>query len=80
MIRNLPMPGLTSARRLPYRAAIASSMPWQGDTKLSDDDVEAIVVYLRSIKSIQHKVPAPVNMGEKAHNPYVYFGVYRSKP
>jgi mono/diheme cytochrome c family protein len=55
-------------------------MPWQGYTKISDDDVDAIVAYLRGIKPIQHKVPAPVNMGEKAHNPYVYFGVYRSKP
>ena len=55
-------------------------MPWQGYTKISDDDVDAIVAYLRSIKPIKHKVPAPVNMGEKAHNPYVYFGVFRSKP
>ena len=54
-------------------------MPWQGYTKISDDDVDAIVAYLRSIKPIQHEVPAPVNMGENAHNPYVYFGVYRSK-
>lgn len=55
-------------------------MPWQAYTKISDDDVDAIVAYLRSIKPIQHNVPVPVNMGEKAHNPYVYFGIYRNKP
>ena len=57
-----------------------SPMPWQAYTKISDDDVDAIVAYLRGIKPIKHNVPAPVNMGEKAHNSYVYFGVYRTRP
>jgi len=55
------------------------TMPWQGYAKMSDDDVDAIVLYLRSIKPIKHKVPDPVEVGEKAQKPFVYFGVYRSK-
>ena len=55
------------------------TMPWQGYAKMTDDDVDAIVLYLRSIKPIKHKVPDPVEVGEKAHKPFVYFGVYRSK-
>lgn len=55
-------------------------MPWQGYAKMSDDDIDAVVMYLRSIKPIRHKVPAAVNMGEKTQESFVYFGVYRSKP
>lgn len=55
------------------------TMPWQGYAKMTDDDVDAIVLYLRSIKPIKHKVPDPVEVGEKAQKPFVYFGVYRSK-
>lgn len=55
------------------------TMPWQGYAKMTDDDVDSIVMYLRSIKPIKHKVPDPVEVGEKAHKPFVYFGVYRSR-
>ena len=54
-------------------------MPWQGYAKISDDDVDAIVGYLRSIKSVRHQVPDEVVPGKPAKKPYVYFGVYRSK-
>jgi mono/diheme cytochrome c family protein len=54
-------------------------MPWQGYARISDDDVDAIVSYLRSIKPVRHKVPDAVEPGRPAKNPYVYFGVYRSK-
>ncbi len=54
-------------------------MPWQGYARISDDDVDAIVSYLRSIKPVRHKVPDEVEPGRPARNPYVYFGVYRSK-
>ncbi len=55
------------------------SMPWQGYSKLTDDDVDAMVSYLRSIKPIRNTVPAEVSPGRRATAPYVYFGVYRSK-
>lgn len=54
------------------------SMPWQGYSRLSEDDARAIVLYLRSIKPIRHKVPADVEPGKRATAPFVYFGVYRS--
>ncbi len=56
-----------------------ASMPWLGYAKLSDDDVAAIVSYLRSIKPVRHQVPDEVEPGKRATHPYVYFGIYRSK-
>ena len=55
------------------------TMPWQGYARLSDDDVDAIVAYLRSIPPVEHRVPAAVAPGQNAVNPFVYFGVYRSR-
>lgn len=54
------------------------TMPWQGYSRLTDDDVEAIVAYLRSIQPVDHRVPSAVPPGRKANKPFVYFGVYRS--
>ena len=51
------------------------TMPWQGYARLTDDDVEAIVAYLRSIPPVEHRVPAAVSPGRKATKPFVYFGV-----
>ena len=54
-------------------------MPWQGYAKLNDDDVDAIVAYLRSIEPVEFEVPGQVRPGQKASQPFVYFGVYRSR-
>ena len=54
-------------------------MPWQGYAKLSADDSNAIVGYLRNIKEIQHRVPDEVPPGRRAREPFVYFGIYRSR-
>ena len=54
-------------------------MPWQGYTKMTEEDITSIVSYLRSIKPIHNKVPDEVQPGEKAKHPFVYFGVYRSR-
>jgi len=56
-----------------------ASMPWRGYAKISDDDVNAIVSYLRGIEAVEHRVPDEVAPGERASQPFVYFGVYRSK-
>jgi len=56
------------------------SMPWRGLAALTDDDVDAVVAYLRSINPIRHTVPNEVAPGQLATSPFVYFGVYRSKP
>ena len=55
------------------------TMPWPGYAKMTDDDVDAIVSYLRSIKPVRHSVPARVEPGQRAPKPFVYFGVFRSK-
>ncbi len=54
-------------------------MPWQGYTKMTEEDVTAMVSYLRSIAPVRHQVPADVAPGEKTKHPYIHFGVYRSR-
>ncbi len=54
-------------------------MPWQGYARMTEEDVNAIVSYLRSIKPIRHRVPASIPPGTRATAPYVHFGVYRSR-
>ncbi len=54
------------------------TMPWQGYALLNDDDLYAIVAYLRSIPPIEHQVPNRVNPGQQAREDFVYFGVYWS--
>jgi mono/diheme cytochrome c family protein len=54
-------------------------MPWQGYAKMTDEDTTAIVSYLRSIDPVEHQVPDEVEPGETASDPFVYFGVYRSR-
>ena len=54
-------------------------MPWQGYGKMSEEDVDAIVSYLRSIKPVSHKVPDEVKPGTQAKEPFIYFGTYRSR-
>ena len=55
-------------------------MPWPLYQRMSEEDVKAIVAYLRSIPAIQHPVPKRVAPGTSATTPYVYFGVFRSGP
>jgi len=62
-----------------YSGRRIAVMPWQGYTKLTSDDVAAIVSYLRSIDPVKHQVPDEVAPGQKANSPFVYFGVYRSR-
>ena len=62
-------------RHMSRRIAV---MPWQGYAKLTDEDTNAIVAYLRSIRPVRNKVPKEVKPGERASAPFVYFGTYRS--
>jgi mono/diheme cytochrome c family protein len=55
-------------------------MSWPLYQHMSDDDVNAIVMYLRSIPAIEHQVPKRVAPGTRATTSYVYFGVHRSGP
>lgn len=54
-------------------------MPWQGYAKMTDEDVIAVVAYLRSIRPVKHRVPDEVRPGRRATEPYIYFGTYRSR-
>ena len=63
--------GRHGTRRIP-------TMPWPAYSQLSDDDVDAMVGYLRSIAAVSNEVPAEVAPGQEAREPFVYFGVYRS--
>lgn len=56
-----------------------TTMPWQGYARLSDDDVSAMVAYLRTVDPIRHRVPDPVEPGQLAREPFVYFGIYRKR-
>ena len=54
-------------------------MPWQGYAKISQSDIYAIIGYLRNIEAVNHRVPDDVAPGRRATNPFVHFGVYRSR-
>ena len=56
-----------------------ATMPWQSYSRLSDDDVAAIVSYLRTVEPVRHRVPTEVAPGRRAKEGFVYFGVYRSR-
>jgi len=56
-----------------------AAMPWQGYAKLTQEDMTAVVAYLRSIRPVSHKVPDEVLAGDEAEYPFVYFGVYWSR-
>ncbi len=55
-------------------------MSWPLYQQMTDEDVEAIVTYLRNIPAIEHEVPKRVDPGVRASASYVYFGVFRSGP
>lgn len=55
-------------------------MPWPAYSRISAADTDAIVAYLRSLPAISHRVPENVAPGTKAIEPFVYFGVYQSRP
>jgi len=46
---------------------------------MTEEDLTAIVSYLRSIEPIHHPVPGEVAPGQKTSDPFVYFGVFRSR-
>ena len=55
-------------------------MSWPLYQHMTDDDVGAVVAYLRAIPAVEHAVPGRVEPGTRASTSYVYFGVFRSGP
>jgi mono/diheme cytochrome c family protein len=66
----------TGARQ--HGAGRLTVMSWPLYQRMSDEDVAAIVAYLRAIPPVAHKVPAAVAPGTPTRAPYVHFAVYRS--
>ena len=54
-------------------------MPWPGYAQITNDDVTAMVAYLRSIEPVRHRVPDNVEPGRETSEPFVYFGVYQRR-
>lgn len=64
--------GLHSARRLRVMPVVAYS-------KVRDEDIDAIIAYLRSLPAVHNPVPRNVPEGRSTKEKYVHFGVYRSR-
>lgn len=52
---------------------------WLAYSELSDTDTAAMVAYLQSIPPIEHRVPDHVPPGSSTDEPFVHFGIYRSR-
>jgi mono/diheme cytochrome c family protein len=61
-----------------HRSGESIVMPWPTFSKLSDEDVRAIVAYLRSLPPVRHRVPESVEPGAEASGRYVEFGMRQS--
>jgi mono/diheme cytochrome c family protein len=55
----------------PDGRVLSPNMPWQAFAKLSDDDANAIVAYLRTLKPVSNVVPPPAGPHEKAPGPFL---------
>jgi mono/diheme cytochrome c family protein len=58
----------TGAR--PDGRELAPIMPWRSYAALTDDDVQAIAAYLKSLPPVEHAVPPLTGPSEKAPAPY----------
>ncbi|MCB9958492.1 MAG: cytochrome c [Rhodospirillaceae bacterium] len=54
---------------------LAPIMPWMSYASLSDDDVAALVAYLRTLPPTPNDVPGPIASGNEAVLPYFAFVV-----
>jgi mono/diheme cytochrome c family protein len=59
---------MRSGKHMGAARPILPPMPWQAISTLSDEDLKAIFVYLRSLPAISNRVPDPVGPDGKAVN------------
>ena len=52
---------------------LAAIMPWMSFSNLTDEDAHAIAAYLKTLKPVHHKAPAPVPPGRKPAGALVAF-------
>ena len=50
---------------------LAPVMPWHSYSKLTDADAQALASFLKSLKPVEHRVPAITGPTEKATAPYL---------
>lgn len=55
-------------------------MPWAGYSHIRDEDLDAIVAYLRSLPAVRFAPPAAVVEGQKSPDTWVRFGVFQFSP
>lgn len=59
--------------RRPDGTPILPPMPWPDFAAMTDDDVKAIVAYLRSVPAVHHAVPAVIPPGKPATGAFLTF-------
>lgn len=52
---------------------LAPIMPWTSFTNLTDDDAHSIAAYLKTLKPVNHRVPAPVPPGKMPSGAFMTF-------
>lgn len=59
--------------RRPDGTPVLPPMPWPDFAAMNDDDVKAIVAYLRSVPPVHHAVPAVIPPGKPATGAFLTF-------
>lgn len=54
-------------------------MPWPAYANITEEDAQAITMYLKSLPPVRHEVPQNVRPGQRASAPFVHFGVYQTR-
>jgi len=54
-------------------------MPWPAYVNITEEDAQAIAMYLKSLPAVDHQVPQNVFPGQRASAPFVHFGVYQTR-
>ncbi len=54
-------------------------MPVAAYARVKDDDLTALIAYLRHLIPVHNEIPKEVSEGKKTQDMYVHFGVYRSR-
>jgi len=54
-------------------------MPWPAYANITEQDAQAIAMYLKSLPPVNHQVPGNVRPGQRATAPFVHFGVYQTR-
>ncbi len=62
-----------------HNIRILRVMPVAAYSKVKDEDIDAIIAYLRSIPPVPHATPRHVPAGQETSEAFVHFGVYQRR-